>query len=414
MDGQDDHAALALGVDHAGAHVHRPGGEFAFDPGVRAHEAHVGDVQQAQQLLRQGQAQLHGGVAGLRVHTAHIGHAHHQVQIPHGLGKEHRRHVLQGYVLSRAPAEKLHRFQGGSFDIRRAEPVCQGEHAHHQIFLVKDLLQPFLIVHGPATALQQCQSAARLHLVARVAAGHRALLPFVPGKGVILPEDLLEGLHDPLVIEKVHPVRPDPGAFQVVGVGRTKPFAAGRGEAADILQQETLLAGDWKADAPLAAPEQLFHHGGEHRVLQQVLKLRGEKLGLLRHGPLQTLPGPALLLLQLLCALLETQIAFVFGQGLGESLEQLPVLSHGHRGLALFVDPQGDAVALRLDGLHQGPQLLGFRRLHLPGHAVHIVIAGGDGKVLQGDGAGLFLALPPLGAELFALLQKLLDERPTA
>ncbi|MNE98417.1 hypothetical protein D3C80_1969240 [compost metagenome] len=93
--------------------------QLAVDPRVIPLKTHVADLQQAQRFIDNYPAHLYCGQAGLRIYSAYVGNADHQIDIAHHFGEDQRRHLVQRNILIRLAVEELHAFQRRRFRIRR-------------------------------------------------------------------------------------------------------------------------------------------------------------------------------------------------------------------------------------------------------------------------------------------------------
>ena len=89
-----DHAAALL-VDDAAAQLHVVVPHGSLDVGVGALERDVGEPEEFHVEREDHAAHLDGGVAGLGIHAAHMGHADRKIHVPHDLGVENVRNLGQ-------------------------------------------------------------------------------------------------------------------------------------------------------------------------------------------------------------------------------------------------------------------------------------------------------------------------------
>ena len=193
MHGQNVQHGTALLVHYAASQLNGVISSRPLDEGVAFRQRHILQAEQRQVELHDGPAHLHGGMAGLRVHAARVGHAHRQIHVPHHLAVDNVRHLVDGQCLKGLAVGELHPLQRGGLHVARGEPVRQGVNSGHNILLIKDLLQPFLVIRHPAPPPQAGHRLFRLNLITREQPG--IPLPHLLGQlHVQLPEHLLEGL----------------------------------------------------------------------------------------------------------------------------------------------------------------------------------------------------------------------------
>ena len=395
------------GMDHPAAQLDAVGGKLSLDIGVGPLEGHVAE---AEKLHIEGQndlSHLDGGMAGLGVYAAHMGHADGQIHIPHDLGVEDVRDLGKLLFPVGPPVIEGNILQGRGLGVGRGEPVGQGVKGDGNVLPEIDLLQAAFVVRHPPAALEGRQGLPGLDLIARKHPGVRSLL-FLLQLPVEFPVDLLEGLLQArlLVLLEKEPLEGGKESQGKEGnrMGRIEEGLRPGGLFPDLVQSpcQALLC-------PLGE-DQAAQDPRRHGVFHQVPELAVAVGILFLHGPFEHGHAPCILIFQPVCKALDLQIGRVLFQGGGHGFEGLALPGQDQGGLPVFVHldfgqqiPHGDALKEGRAGANQ----LGF---HGQGQAQGVGVAGRGGHVLQGVFHALLFALPALGAELPALLQELLQE----
>mgnify|MGYP000240673407 CR=1 FL=1 len=118
---------------------------------------------------------MHGALdvdgRGFRIDTSGVSHTDGEVYIPHHFGEDNRwnlRNLHRFIILAVMEADK---FQRGSFDVGRREPVRHRIDRGNNILFIVYFLKSVLVIGYPAPSFQYGNRFLRLDLVAGIAAG---------------------------------------------------------------------------------------------------------------------------------------------------------------------------------------------------------------------------------------------------
>ena len=117
MNGQYLNLMPSLPVDHAASQMNTVLSPAAFYQRMASLQHNIVYAEKRQVVFHNGLSHFHSGMAGLRIHSARMGHAHRKIHIPHNLGIYNGRNILYLYAFPRFPVGEFHPFQGWSLYI---------------------------------------------------------------------------------------------------------------------------------------------------------------------------------------------------------------------------------------------------------------------------------------------------------
>ena len=180
-------------MDDAASELHIVIAQRSLDIGVSSLEGDVGESEELHVEFEDHAAHLDGGVAGLGIHAAHMGHADRKIHVPHDLGIEDIRDLGQVLLPVGLPVIERDIFQRRALCVRRREPVCQRVDGRRDILLEEDLLQALVVVGHPPAAAQGRHCLLGLDLISCEHPGILGVLLLLQ-LHIEFTEDLLEGL----------------------------------------------------------------------------------------------------------------------------------------------------------------------------------------------------------------------------